>query len=273
MFDLQGNVIGINSQILSPTGGNVGIGFAIPAEQAKPIVDTLMRGQAVTRGYLGIGIQPVTEDIAGALPGLAKDRGEIVSRVEPGQPGERAGLRAGDVVTALNGKEISSEQTLTYLIARERPGSRVTLDVLRDGRRQQLTATVGTRPSDEELAANAFDPDEEGATPPANPQQGSTAAPLGLAVQPLNPQIARTLGVEANTRGVVVLGVDPSSDAAGKGLRRGTVITSVNRQPVASAADIARAVEQARAARRSSVLLFVQTRAGGGFVAVDIGAR
>jgi len=269
MFDLQGNVIGINSQILSPTGGNVGIGFAIPAEQAKPIVDTLMKGQAVTRGYLGITIQPVNEDISKAL-GVPKDRGELVGNVTSGSPGERAGLRQGDVVTAINGKPITPEQTLTFLIAQERPGSRVALDVLRDGKPIKLNATVGTRPSEEEMAATqngGFDPDEEGA-PSAAPNSGS--ASLGMAFLPLTPQIARTLGIDPSTRGVVVNAIDPSSDAAAKRLTRGTVITSINRQPVTTPADVARVVQQAKAAGRTTVLLYVQARQGGGFVPVDI---
>jgi len=272
MFDLQGNVIGINSQILSPTGGNVGIGFAIPAEQAKPIVDTLMKGETVTRGYLGIQIQPVTDDIAGAL-GVSKGKGEIVGRVEPGQPGERAGLRAGDVVLSLSGQEITPEQTLTYLIAKQKPGARVTLDVLRDGRRQQLNATVGTRPSEEEMAAIAgpgFDPDAEDA---ATTAPDSTSSTLGLAVQPLTPQIARSLGVEQSVRGVVVAAVDPNSDAATKGVRRGTVITRVNATPIATAADITRAVQAARSAGRTQVLLYVNVRGRDAFLGVNIDPR
>ncbi|MDT8758951.1 Do family serine endopeptidase [Sphingomonas psychrotolerans] len=271
MFDLQGNVIGINSQILSPTGGNVGIGFAIPAEQAKPIVETLMRGENVTRGYLGIGIQPVTDDIAGAI-GASKDRGEIIGSVEPGQPGDRAGLRPGDVVLAINGQDVTPEQTLSYIIARQKPGSRVSLDILRDGRRQQLTATVGTRPSDEELAARTgqgFDPDatDDGAGAPA-----SASSTLGLAVQPLNPQIARSLRLDPGVRGVVVTAVDPDSDAATKGFGRGVVITRVNNTPVVSAADLARAVQEARSAGRKQVLLYVMIQGQPRLVGVDIEA-
>ncbi len=272
MFDLQGNVIGINSQILSPTGGNIGIGFAIPAEQAKPIVDTLMKGQTVTRGYLGLGPQPVDESIAGAL-GLPKDRGEIVRDVVPDQPAAKAGIRPGDVITAINGKEITTEQSLTYLIGREKPGSRITLDLVRDGKKLQLPVTVGTRPSQEELEARneRFDPDAD-APPTGGDAPGQTGASLGLAVQPLTPAIARSLGVEATTRGVVVAAVDPSSDAATKGIRRGVIILSVNRQPVATAADLTRQVQAARAAGRKQVLLFAQAPRGvPAFIAVDIG--
>src|SRR3546814_20359171 len=116
MFDMHGNVIGINSQILSPTGGNVGIGFAIPAEEAKPIVDTLMKGGKIERGYLGVGIQPVTDDIAAAL-GLTKNRGEIVARVEPDGPASTAGLKPGALIVRVNGQDVTPQQSLSYLVA------------------------------------------------------------------------------------------------------------------------------------------------------------
>ncbi|WP_242118701.1 Do family serine endopeptidase [Sphingomonas lacusdianchii] len=263
MFDMQGNVIGINSQILSPTGGNIGIGFAIPAEQAKPIVDKLMKGQSVARGYLGLGPQDVSEDIANAL-GIRKDRGALVRSVSPGEPAARAGIRVGDVILAINGKEITPQQSLTYLVGLESPGSRVTLDVLRDGRRQQIPVTLGTRPSEEQLLAQdeRFDPNEAPKTPPANDSLSATA---GIAVQPLNPSIARQLGLEGTTRGVVILAVDPDSDAAAKQLRRGFVILSADRQPVTSSAELARAVAAARAAKRK-LLLQVQPIGPGGSV-------
>src|SRR3546814_1714911 len=124
MFDMQGNVIGINSQILSPTGGNVGIGFAIPAEEAKPIVDTLMKGGKIERGYLGVGIQPVTDDIAAAL-GLPKNRGEIVARVEPDGPPSKAGLKQGAVNVRVNGQGVPPDRSLSYLVANLSPGQPV----------------------------------------------------------------------------------------------------------------------------------------------------
>jgi serine protease Do len=258
MFDMQGNVIGINSQILSPTGGSIGIGFAIPAEQAKPIVDKLMRGQSVSRGYLGLTQQEVSADIAAAL-NIAKDRGALVNGVTAGEPAARAGIRPGDVIIAVNGKEINPQQSLTYLVGNEAPGSRVTLDVLRDGRRQQIPVTLGTRPSNDQLAAQSerFDPD----TAPQTPPRAATnlAATAGLIVQPLTPAIARQLRLDATTRGVVVADVDANSDAATKGLRRGFVILSVNRQPVTSEAELTRVIQQARAAGSKQVLLYVQT--------------
>ena len=261
MFDLNGNVIGINSQILSPTGGNVGIGFAIPAEQAKPIIDTLIKGAPVRRGYLGIGIQPITEDIASAL-NLPKNTGEIIARVEPGKAADKAGIKQGDVVVRVNGQAVTPDQTLSYLVANSAPGSQVKLDVLRDGKPLSLVATAGVRPSEDELAAS-LDTDNDGGMPDED-QQGAVVAgnALGLTVTPLTPQIGRALGLDSTATGVVVTTVDPSSDAAAKGLKRGDLIVSMNRQPVATAADVARAVQQAKAAGRDAVLVYVQRPRG-----------
>ncbi len=269
MFDMQGNVIGINSQILSPTGGSIGIGFAIPAEQAKPIVDKLMKGQSVARGYLGLAPQPITEDIAAAL-GIQKDRGTLVSSVTPGEPAARAGIRVGDVILAINGKDITAQQSLTYLVGLEPPGSKVTLDILRDGRRQQVAVTLGTRPPEQQLQAQdeRFDPNEQ----PDTPQSGnSLAATAGLAVQALTPQIARQLGFDATIRGVIVAGVDPESDAAIKSVKRGVVILTVDRQPVTSAVDLARLVQAARTAGRKQILLYAQAPGSRTPVFVPIG--
>ncbi|HEX8387882.1 MAG TPA: Do family serine endopeptidase [Sphingomonas sp.] len=268
MFDLNGNVIGINSQIFSQSGGNIGIGFAIPSEEARPIIDTLMRGATVRRGYLGVGIQPLTDDLAQAL-GLPQDRGELISRVEPGEAGARAGLRPGDVVTRINGREVTPEQTLSYLIANTAPGGQVRLDVIRDGRPTTINATVGTRPTQEQIASLDGGEESDGLPEDTGPTpRAPAAATLGLNVVPLTPQIARSLGVDSTVSGVAVAGVDPSSDAASK-LRRGDVIVSVNRQPVRSAAEVASQVAAARQAGREQVLLFVQRgRGAGGFIAV-----
>lgn len=266
MFDLQGNVIGINSQILSPTGGNVGIGFAIPAEQAKPIVDTLMKGSSVTRGYLGIQMQELTADLAESF-GVAKGNGTIVARVEPGQAAEKAGIRQGDVIVRVNNQDVTPDQTLSYLVANVSPGTRIPIELVRDGRKQTVTVTVGTRPPEEQLAQQ-FDLDDND----SGPQGGETmgAASLGIAVTPLTPQIARSIGVDATAQGVVILGVDASSDAAGKGLTRGDLITTANRTPVRTAADLARIVGQAKSGGAKQVLLFVQRRGLGRYVSVQI---
>ena len=271
MFNLNGEVIGINSQIYSQSGGNIGIGFAIPATEAKPIIDTLMKGQKIQRGYLGVGIQPVNDDIAAAL-GLPKNKGEIIGRVEPGGPGAKAGLRQGDVVTAINGQAVTPDRTLSYLVANAAPGSTIRMDVIRDGRPTTVTATVATRPPEDQMAALQGGGNDDDGLP--GDDDGGAVAPasssIGVTVQPLTPQIARAIGVDSTVQGVVVSAVDPSSDA-GQKLKRGDVISSINSQPVRTAADVARVVAAAKAQGRPQVLLNItRQRTSGVFLAVKI---
>ena len=269
MFDLNGRVVGINSALISPTGANVGIGLAIPAELAKPVIDSLRRGQRPQRGYLGVGLQPLDENIADSL-GLPKDRGEIVRSVQPNEPAARAGIQQGDVILRVGGRDVNPDQTVSYLIANTPVGSRVPLEIIRNGRRQTVTVTVGQRPTEEELARQLGTGQQEDLAPenaPATP--GSSA--LGLTLQPLNPQIARALNLPANARGVVIAQVDPNSDASDKGLQRGDLIVSVNQQLVTTPAQVQAAVEAARRAGRTSVLLLVRRGTGPeAFVGVDI---
>ncbi|WP_157215578.1 Do family serine endopeptidase [Flavisphingomonas formosensis] len=259
MFDLQGNVIGINTAIYSPTGGNVGIGFAIPAEQAKPVIMALKAGGKVKRGYLGVGIQPMSEDIAGSL-GLPKDRGEIVARVEPGYPAARAGIKQGDVIVKVNNQDVTPDQTLSYIVANLPIGSKVPIDLIRNGQRMSVVAVVGERPASADQLGEADDQgdDDQGAGQGNQPAVPATKDSIGLSLQTLTPEIARQLGLQPATRGVVVSQIDPSSDAAQQGLQRGDVILSINQVPVGSAAQAASAVDAARKAGRQSVLLLVQ---------------
>ena len=263
MFDMRGNVIGINNAIFSPTGGSVGIGFAIPAEIAAPIVERLKAGQAIERGYLGVRIQPLNEDLAESL-GIAHNKGEFVQAVEPGQGAANAGILPGDVVVKVDGKEVTREQTLSYLVANTAPGKRIPIELIRDGRRMTVNAVVGKRPSEEELA-QSFEQNQPGADdqfnrPPKQQGEGLVERSLGLSVLPLTPQIARQLGVPDTTRGLVVNAVDGSSDAGTKGLQRGDIVLSANYRDVASVADLEAVVRQAKAANRVAVLLRVQRR-------------
>jgi serine protease Do len=271
MFDMAGNVIGINSALISPTGASVGIGLAIPAEAARPVIESLRRGQAPQRGYLGVGLHPLDENIAASL-GLPKDQGEIVRSVVAGQAAARAGIQQGDVILRVGGQEVNPDQTVSYLIANSAVGSRVPVEIIRDGRRRTVQVAVGQRPSEEELARQGGG--EEDATPmsPEVPVAPGTA--LGLSLQTLTPQIGRAVGLPDNSRGVIVTAVDPASDAAEKGIRRGDLIISVNRQAVASPQALLSAVAAARAAGRTSVLMLIKRgRAPEAFIGIDIGAR
>ena len=270
MFDLNGNVIGINSALISPTGASVGIGLAIPTELAKPVIDSLRRGQRPSRGYLGVGLQPLDEDLAPSL-GLPKDSGEIVRSIVAGGPGARAGLQQGDVIVKVNGQPVTPDQTVSFLVANTQAGSRVPLEIIRGGKRATLTVQVGERPPEDQISQIGGN-----AGPNANPN-GSAATPqraLGFSLTPLTPELARAANLPTGSRGVIVTSVDPNSDAAEKGFQRGDLIISVNNQAVTTPAQVLAAVDAARRAGRTSVLLFVQRGNGPQqFIAVDIGAR
>lgn len=269
MFDLNGNVIGINSALISPTGASVGIGLAIPAELAKPVIDSLRRGQRPERGYLGVGLQPLDENIAGSL-GLPKDLGEIVRSVQPNEPAAKAGIQQGDVILKVNGRDVNPDQTVSYIVANTPVGSKIPVELIRNGKRQMVTVTVGQRPTEEELAKQLGGNDNEPLNPENTPATPGSAV-LGLQLQPLNAEIARALNLPTTARGVVITQVDPNSDASEKGLQRGDLILSVNQQPVTAPAQVQAAVAAAQRGGRTSVLLLVKRGTGPeAFVGVDI---
>jgi serine protease Do len=260
LFDLDGNVVGINTAIFSPTGGNVGLGFAIPAEIAAPVVDQLRATGRVRRGYLGINIQPVTDDIAAGL-GLPKDRGEIVANVEPSGPAARAGIQRGDVIVRINGQEVTADNTLSYIVANQPIGRPVPIELIRNGRRVTVNATVGERPA-EETTAGGSESQQNGDRD--TPRAGEQAArqSLGITLSELTPDVRQQLRLPGDVRGVVIANLNPNSDAARQGLQRGDVILSINQQPTTTAAQAAAAVEAARRAGRDTVLMLVQRGPG-----------
>ena len=271
MFDLNGNVIGINSALISPTGASVGIGLAIPAEAAKPVIDALMRGQRPSRGYLGASLQPVDEDLAPSL-GIPKDSGEIVRSLVPGAPGSLAGLQQGDVIVKVNGQQVTPDQTVSYLIANSAVGARIPLEIIRNGRHATVTVTVAQRPTEEALAklgGGGATNDNSNVTVPNAPQRA-----LGLSLTPLTPDLGRAASLPATAHGVLITAVDPNANAAEQGLQRGDLIVSVNNQPVTTPAQVIAAVDAARKAGRTSVLLLVQRGATPAvFVAINLTAR
>ena len=282
MFDLNGNVIGVNSQIFSQSGGNIGIGFAIPAATAKPIIATFMKGGTISRGYLGVTLGGPVDDNAAAALGIPKNQGELLSGVNPGGPAAKAGLKSGDVVTRVNGQAVTPDLTLSYLVSNVQPGSTAKLDILRGGRPSSVNVTVTARPSAEVLASTLNGGDDSGGFGTKNggsnddgDDSSTTVTPgatggIGLGVQPLTPGIARAVGVDATVQGVVIGSVDASSSAAGT-LQRGDVVTAVNGMPVRTAADVSRIVAEAKAAGRPQVLLLIQRqRLPARFVAVKI---
>lgn len=263
MFDMAGNVIGINNWIIAPSGGNIGIGFAIPSDIAKPIVEKLKGGKAIERGYLGVDRVPVSDDLADAL-GIPHDQGEFVRSVVPGGAAAAAGIQEGDVVLRIGGQPITPDNSLSTVIANTAPGTKVTIDLLRGGKPRSVTATVARRPSDDELQKQNFDPRAErdggqgGVAQAPAPAEGLASKVLGLAVTPLTPQIAVRLGVREDTRGLVITGVDPSSDAGTKQLQRGMIVLSAGNVPVTTPAELDAQIKAAQSANRAAILLRVQ---------------
>ena len=260
LFNLKGEVVGINNRLISPVGANIGVGFAIPADEAIPVIESLKKGVRPERGYLGISITPVSEDLADAL-GLEKNRGEFVARVVAGEGADKAGLKEGDIVLRVDSREVTPEATLSYIVANIKPGTRIPLDILREGKPLKLTATIGARPPEEKLAQSNFNPEEnkDFDKQTDTPDSKVIRDKLGLSVIPLDAEIARALGMAADVKGIVV-DVPGAGTAAQVGLRRGDVIVSANYKPVTTAAGLATAVKDAQAAGRGAILLGVKRR-------------
>jgi Do/DeqQ family serine protease len=231
LVNTRGELIGINSQILSSNCGNIGIGFAIPSNMAKNVMNQLLGKGKVHRGMLGVGIQPVTAELAASL-GLKETRGVLVSSVTPGGPAEKAGVKSSDVILQLNGKDFNDANTLRNEIAAAGPGAEVTLTLLRDGKQQQVRVRLV------ELTPEAARADDD--------QGGDTSggSKLGITVVPITPDVAQQLGLRRGTQGVAVESVEPDGPAAQVGIQTGDVIQEVNRQPVRSAADVASALQK-----------------------------
>lgn len=239
LINLKGEVVGINTAIFSRAGGNIGIGFAIPIDSAKEILPDLIKKGRVTRGWLGVSIQRVTPEIAQAL-GLEEGRGALVANVMQGSPAEKAGIQTGDVIVEFNGQKITDSNELPIIVARTGVGENAKVTVLREKKRVPLTVTIAEL-KEEEVVASA-------------PQSGN----LGMTVQNLTPEIAKSLGLKG-TDGVVVTAVEPQSVASEAGLRPGDVIVELNRQKIANAAELRKALEEAKPGTN---LLFLVQRQG-----------
>jgi Do/DeqQ family serine protease len=249
LVNTAGQLVGINSQILSPSGGNIGIGFAIPSRMAESVMTQLVSGGHVARGQLGVTVQPVTSEMAESL-GLKEVRGAVVSSVSPGSPAEKAGVERGDVIVSVDGVKVDDGNTLRNRIASTKPGSMVSLGLVRDG--ASKTVSVQLR----ELST------ERAAAEKAEPAEGGR---LGLSVRPLTREDARELGVESRS-GLLVAEVDPAGPAAAAGFQPGDVIEEVNRKPVKDAADLRAAV---KAAGERPALVLVNRKGASLFLTIE----
>ncbi|MBW8733853.1 MAG: Do family serine endopeptidase, partial [Asticcacaulis sp.] len=251
-FDLYGRVIGVNTAIVTPSGANAGVGFAIPADVANRITSQLMKGVKIERGYIGVSITPVTDEAASAL-GITDTTGAYVAETTKGGPADKAGIQLGDIVKTVNGQPVKSPTDLTRRIADVKVGEKVTLGVLRSGKVVNLTLTAALRPGEDELLKGLNgkgDSDDNGPT-------GSTSGTppvIGLSVKPLTPESRQAFGIGNDVNGVVITNVDASSDGGQKGLKPGDVVVLANQQVVTSQADFARVVDEVKKSGRTSIL-------------------
>lgn len=253
-FDIYGRVIGVNSAIYSQTGGSVGIGFAIPASVAKPITDRLMRGETIERGYVGVGISNLGREQIEALGLPVGFTGAFVGEVTPGGPAEAGGVQIGDIVTRLNGAVVRDRTDLTRRIGQVSPGETIRLEVLRDGRRENLTIRVRARPPESELNNRT---DEDPDNPSAQELAGASVG--GLTVAPMSDALRRRYSIPAPVNGLVVTAAETIGEL---NFRPGFVITRSGSGPIRTPAELQAAIDAARRANRSGVFLIVWTPQG-----------
>ena len=255
-FDLYGKVIGVNTAIVTPSGANAGVGFAIPADVAAKISTQLMKGTKIERGYIGVSITTVTDEDAEALA-IKDTTGAYISEVTAGGPAEKAGLQVGDIVKTVNGAPIKGPTELTRRIADISVGEKVQVGVDRSGKMLSLTLTAALRPGEDEL--NNIREGKGGSDEGNGPAGSASNAPpvIGMSLRALTPETRKTYSIEADVTGVVITDLDANSDAASKGLKPGDVIVRADNQPVASQADFARIVSTLQKTGRPSILVLV----------------
>jgi serine protease Do len=255
LFNLAGEVIGINTAILSPTGGSIGIGFATPSNSVMPVIGQLQKFGETRRGWLGVRIQEVDDAIADSL-GLHDAHGALVAGVDPKGPAKPAGIQAGDVIVKFDGKPIKQSRDLPRMVASEAVGAKANVTVLRKGKEVNLDVTLGRLEDGEKQMAKAEDSDAQ------TPKPDATAKALGLTLSTLNDDARKTFKLREGVKGVLVSGVEANSPAAEKGLRPGDVIEEVNQQAVEKPADVASAISGLKQQGKKSALLLVGNGAG-----------
>ncbi|HEV2303863.1 MAG TPA: DegQ family serine endoprotease [Stellaceae bacterium] len=260
-FNLQGQVIGINTAIYSPNGGSVGIGFAIPSNEAKTIVAQLIEHGTIKRGWLGVQIQQVTPAIAASL-GLARGHGALIAVVKPGSPGAKAGLKQGDVILSFNGHDIVRLRDLPRYVAEASPHSGASMTVWRDGKKLEMQATVGNLANNEQVASAGGGEAEQAPT---------AASALGMHFAALTDRVRQELGVGKQVRGVVITRVDNGSVADNDGLASGDIVVAINQTPVGTPEEAAQELQKIAKSTKKSALLLLNRHGVTEYVGVTVG--
>jgi len=260
LFTQDGKVVGVNTAILSPSGGSVGIGFAIPASLVKDVVAQLEADGHVSRGYLGVQVQPLDAKMAKALQLPADSGGALIAGVEPDAPAAKAGLKAGDIVTAVDGKKVTNPRELALDVANVKPGDTAKLDVIQDGNAKTINVALGDMPNDQTADRGAAG-------------EHQARGKVGVALTAITPDIRNQLQLPESTKGAVVANVQPGSPAEAAGLKPGDVITGVGTQAVASPAEAVKAIGAASKSKDQALALRVMRDGHSAFVAVDLTAQ
>jgi serine protease Do len=281
LFNMEGEVIGVNTAIISPTGGSIGIGFAVPSDVAVVVIDQLRQFGETRRGWLGVKIQSLTEDIAEAS-GIKESTGALVASVSPDSPAAKAGIQEGDIILKFDGKDVTTMRGLPRLVAQTPIGKDVDVEILRKGQRQNMRVAVGRLSEDEEPKSPAKGPrgrDKQGKGKDGSPKDkdsgvkpgGRSSALIGLGLAPLTDELRTKHKLGKDTKGVIVLEVDPASPAAEKGVKVGDVIVEAAQDAVTSIDDVNKSVDKVRKAGRKAVLLRLEDAKGDlRFVAVPV---
>jgi serine protease Do len=265
LFNMNGEVIGVNTAIISPTGGSIGIGFAVPSDTVSNVIDQLKQYGEVRRGWLGVKIQSVTDDIAETL-GIPENEGALVAAVTPESPASKGGLLPGDVILKFDGKEVSNMRGLPKIVSQAPIGKAVDVELLRKGKQENTKVTVGRLQEDEDNASDLKKDDDE-----SEDVDPKASAIIGLTLAPLSDELRKKYQLDANVKGVVVQAVDPQSPAASKGLKEGDVIVEAAQDSVSDPEDVAKSVDKVKKAGRKAVLLRVENSKGDlRFVAVPL---
>jgi serine protease Do len=275
LINAKGELIGMNTMILTGgggnafgggEGGNVGIGFAVPSNLAKQVMDQIEKNGKVSRGYLGAELSNVTQELAPHLGLKPGQEGAYIANITPNGPGAKAGLQTGDVVTAVDGKSVRSSDDLTMAVISHAPGSRVALDVVRNGQPTKVEVTLGTRPTGIDWDQNGPNANNNSGNNDQDNGNAGNVTARGITAETLTPELAQQVNAPAGTKGVVVDSVDESSPAADAGIARGVVIVAVDRKPVTSAADFKRLMAEASG---KSVMLTIKQGGANFFVVVQ----